>query len=189
MPDELSGDAIRQMTPQEAGAELERRTAAFKASQAPTANDAQTRLERFVDDPGNAAKLFAGDPNITRQFHDLATAAASSDGSDKVGEAIAGKTFGDPAHGELTVDGSLTRHDTQSAVNALRDLGVEDGAISEAFTGLPPGGQKYDAATIATVRAFKAKCEGDPEWVRALFAGGYEQKRQLALWSIVLSNA
>ncbi len=61
--------------------------------------------------------------------------------------------------------------------------GVSDGAIGEALRGDP-----VTRAEMAAVQAFKNMRHGDPEWVSRLLKGGYAERREHELMSIVLSS-
>jgi hypothetical protein len=154
----ITPDAIREMSPEQAGNKLARLTASYERSQAPIANDAQSQLDRFTSDPAVGERLFRGDAATLQEFHRLAQAVADGDGTDRLVEAIKGNSFPDSAGIETTVAGSLTTRNTVDAVNALRESGLNDGAIGEAFSGRDiRTGEKFAPDVVAQAGALRAQ--------------------------------
>jgi hypothetical protein len=184
MAEPMTIEQIRAMTPDQATAELNRLTEAYRNSGAIETTSAQAALDHFTSDPTIAAKLFAGDIDTMRRFTELTTAAANSDGRDRLAEMIVDGDATIPPHVETVANGELTASKKLDAIDWLREAGLGDGAVMEAFTGMVA-----TPTEIARAKALKAQLTSDPEWVKALFAGGHEQRRQLTLLSVILAGA
>jgi hypothetical protein len=186
---DMTPEAVRAMTPDQAGAKLAEMKTSYDASQRPTAVDPQTQLDNFTSDPRIAEKLLAGDADVNRRFHELTAAVGNSDGTDRLAEMIVGHPVSRPEM-EGVAEGELPTYAKLAAIDLLRGLGLSDGAVAEAFSGNDArSGRPFDTATVAQCRALKARLEGDPEWVKRLLSGGFEERRQLTLMSVILANA
>jgi hypothetical protein len=156
----------------------------------PPAQDAKSKLDRAMADPEFAKKLFARDAATRREFEALTKAAAESDGSDRLAAIVQGHDIPAPAGIETVFNGALSTRDTKTAVQWMKEAGIGDAAIAESILGVDvKTGKPYDAATIAQAKAMKAQRLSDPEWTKRLFAGGYTEKRELTLLSVILSQA
>ena len=177
----MKGDAAAKA---EFHALTEKVTGLTAPASAPSAVSARAALDKFVADPGIAAKLIAGDGATNAEFARLSAAAVAPDERDLLVDMLAGAVPGD---GPQTL-GEVSTRDKLAEVQRLHEAGLSDAAVAEAFLGEPTGG-KYDAATIARVEAVKSQRLGDPAWVQRLMAGGWAEKRDFTLWSVVLANA
>jgi hypothetical protein len=176
---ELSTDQIHAMTPERAGVELARRTADYQRSQ--TGNSAQAALDKFANDPTIAQKIFGCDVATLKQFHDLTAAVAGGTGPDVLKNAIAPQPVGGF---DLTFHGEMPARDRAAAIDELRSSGISDYAIAEALIGT-----EFSVADVARTRALKAQRMGDAEWTKRLMNGGYAERREFTLMSIILSGA
>jgi hypothetical protein len=164
---------------------LSRRAAGLDAaSPAPASNTAQAALDNFVADPAVGKKLLAGDPDVNRRFHELTAAVANSDRSDQLTELILGHPASERPQIEV-VSGhlELTSREKERAISQFRESGVDGLAILEAFNGT-----LATPVEIAKAKALRTQLMADPEWCSKLLAGGYEQRRQLRLMSIILAG-
>ena len=179
MREELTTEQIHGMSAEQASVALARRSAAYQSSQ--TDNSAQAALDKFANDPTAGKKLFAGDVATTQELHRLTAAVAGSTGPDVLKHAIA------PSTGlgfDLTLPGQIPARDRAAAIDELRSSGIPDGAIAEAFTG-----KQFTTEEVARARALKAQRMGDAEWTKRLMNGGYAERREFTLMSIILANA
>jgi hypothetical protein len=166
------------------------KAAGLDAPSSPAAASAKAALDRFTADPGIAERLLRGDAAVSRQFAELSRAAADSDGHDVLADALTGAHTRSGQLIETTFGKQLTSRGTMAAIDGLREVGISDGAIAEAFSGLSvETGRPYDAATVARARALRAVRMGDREWTSRLMAGGLAEKRELMLMNIITAGA
>ena len=84
---------------------------------------------------------------------------------------------------EFTINGSLSRRDTATAVADFRDQGLNDDSIIQALEGGAVSSAEHRAA-----QALQSARHNDPAWVQRLLAGNYEARRELTLMSIILTS-
>jgi len=146
-----------------------------------TAADARGRLDTLSRDKGWATRLLAGDVQANREFADLNKLAASADDT---AEAIAGTaTEASTPIFETTTGGQLPRRHVEQAIQQMREGGLRDEVIQQAFE-LPP----ITRADATMTKALQSKRHGDAEWVKRLMAGDYEARREHVLMSIILAS-
>src|SRR5262249_37347543 len=80
----------------------------------------------------------------------------------------------------------ISTRDQISAIDALRDLGISDGAINEAFH---PDKHTMKPEIIDLLLRFQSDKFGDREWVQRLLSGGAREGRELVLMEIALATA
>jgi hypothetical protein len=122
-------------------------------------------------------------------FQRLTREAADDAGTDEVAGLLSHTALLAPDSGGVRPDGEISRSDAYDAIQHFRDLGINDQAIAEAFTGRLADGSTYTPMQVSATKSLKARLEGDPAWVARLFAGGWRERQQMALMSIVLANA
>jgi hypothetical protein len=175
--------AILTLTPAEATAKLAEMQAAMHPEPpvAPvSAQGARALLDKLTRDPGWGKALLAGDTEVTKQFNDLTTLSAAGD---DVADAVAGVAEQAEPMIEFTINGSLSRRDTATAIADFREQGLNDASITQALEG--------GAVSIAEHRAAQAlqsARKNDPAWVKRLLAGDYEARREHTLMCIILSS-
>jgi hypothetical protein len=165
------------MSPEQATTELDRLTAEYRASNAPASADAAAQLAKLTSDPTWAEQFFSGAVDARRQFDQLTTAVANADITPSL---IAGNAPTSPM--ELTIGNEAPIAAQMSAVNSLREAGLNDETISQILAGQPVSRQEQ-----AMVRAAQAKLFSDSAWVQRYLAGGWEERRQATLMAAVLS--
>jgi hypothetical protein len=173
---------ILTLTPAEATAKLQEMQAAMHpAPVAPVnAQGARALLDKLTRDPGWGKALLNGDPGVTKQFNDLTAMSAAGD---DVGDAVKGVAEQAGPLIEFTINGSLSRRDTATAIADFREQGLTDESITQALEG--------GAVSIAEHRAAQAlqsARKNDPAWCKRLLAGDYEARREFTLMSIILAS-
>jgi len=181
-----------QMTPGEVDAAWQAAIEAHAAKMNPPAADklisqmspqeASAQLDKLMNTAKWVTRLEAGEARAKEEFTALCSVKA---GADRVGEILAGNdaplpfqtTIGESAGGD-----GLTDADLRIAVKTLRAAGVNDDSVRQAIEGKP-----VTKAERRMVEDFKRSREGDPTWIKALFDGDLEARREHALMAIVLA--
>lgn len=188
MSEELSLKAIRAMSPAEAKAELDRRTEAYGVSQT-AGRSARELLDAWASDAGVAAKLFAGDVATLAEFRRLTANVAEGEDRDVLTEMLLSRDPAAPPMIEMVAPGEMPVGETLSHINALRDAGVGDAAIAEAFLGVDSRtGKPWQPGMVAQARAQRAMRMADPEWTDRLMAGGLVERRELTDLNIIIAG-
>src|SRR5438105_4388343 len=98
--------------------------------------DAGAKLDALTKDPQWGAKLISGDGAALREFHDLTQAKAGGAGASKLDNVLSGRVSASSAEVpifEFTTGGELSTQNTVTVVEALKELGLSDAVIREAF--------------------------------------------------------
>jgi hypothetical protein len=140
---------------------------------------ARAKLDGLTSNAEWAGKYLAGDVAARHEFADLTAAIAAGD---DVSAAINGTATAPPAM-ETVFDGQLPSRATADVVNLLRENGLSDGAIGEAFNGA-----KISREVAEQARQLQRMRHGDRDWVAQLLSGDHAARREQLLLSIVLSG-
>jgi hypothetical protein len=150
----------------------------------PTPSEATVLLDARLTNPEFAAKLLAGSGPEVQEFHRLmalksSDAPVAENGGDRLDRIIAGTEPAPPF--ETVVNGELTTRNQIATAQVLRDLGLSNGVIRQAFEGKPVSADEYNA-----VKNLRTARMSDKVWTAKLLAGDFEAKRELALMNIVM---
>jgi hypothetical protein len=179
---------IHEMSPEQATAalaSLQREWDAHNAAAAPpdkptTAIEARAKLDTLTANKSWADKLEKGDVEVQKEFKTLTALAADLQPGDQL-DRVAG-TAERPMIETIT-DGQLSTGKLMSAVDGLREVGINDEAIKEAING-----GRNSAVIHRATQELKAKLFGDQAWVKRYLEGGQAERRQATLISIILSG-
>jgi hypothetical protein len=140
----------------------------------PPANaaEASARLDALIADKDRGAKLLAGDPAITKEFHDLTKMVA--EGGDHVDRAMAGVLPDVPDSDLKTMAGTA---------DMLRTLGIEPEAIRQTLENREVTLAEFDATKAWLARSMK-----DQFWVKSYLENDPAAAKQMMLASIILSS-
>ncbi|MBR0936691.1 hypothetical protein [Bradyrhizobium jicamae] len=163
-------DDVWSMTPDQAGAALEKMTADYKAKQ--PAPSPQQQLDAKYADPDFRAKLDAGSVEARTEFDNLVKAAADAD---PVAVAMSGGPLPE------IPDSSLRQMAT--AAGWFRELGLPEPVIEQALSGRPVPQKEFDMVKQARVKA-----EANADWSKRLLAGDIDMQQQLAAMNTVIAN-
>jgi hypothetical protein len=165
--------------------ELSAKIAGVDLPASPVSKSAQSQLDQFTADPIIAKRLLEGEPETGRRFRELTEAVANGGGQDRVADLILGHSASEHPQVEV-ISGHLElgSREKMRAIEQLRESGIGDGAIMEAF-----GGTVASPTEIARAKALRTQLMDDKEWCAKLLAGNFEQRRQLRLLSIILANS
>jgi hypothetical protein len=125
---------------------------------------ASARLTGLTSDPKWSERFFAGDVEARREFAELTAAVAAGD---DVSAAINGTSTAPPSIETVMNDDLPSRARTQ-VIDTMRDTGLSDGAIAEAFQGAKVSRQEFQAA-----KQYQAMRHGDQK-----LGGAAEAERQ-----------
>jgi hypothetical protein len=180
MPDDASArvDVGATMSAEQATAQLEQMSVAYSASMAPATAGPAAQLTRLTSSRSWAEQFFAGSVDARRQFAELTQQIANANPTDAV---LADAAPVAPTQGELTIGDEAPIAAQRSAVDFLREAGLNNETILQALTGEP-----VPAYERAFVQAFQAQCHGDEDWRRRFLSGGWEEQRQALLMAIAL---
>lgn len=140
-----------------------------------TPAEAATCLSELAMDANWSAALLKGNSPQVKEMNNLIALKSSGDKVDRI---IAGTA--ETSIGELNVGGISTANAMRSAA-WLKEAGISDGAIKEAFEGKPVTREVFNA-----VKQLQAERHGDAAWVAKLLSGDYAAKRDEILMNIVL---
>lgn len=141
-----------------------------------TPADAASQLERRVTDSDFRSRWLSGSGPHVQEANALIARKLS--GGDRLDQIIAGTAEVSPF--EATTGGELSTYNQMQAAGWLKDLGISDTAIREAFEGKPVPREQYD-----WVMNLKADLESNPEFLKRYFKGEREAVRKMMLCNIV----
>jgi hypothetical protein len=144
-----------------------------------TAADARARLDVLTKDQAWGKSFLDGNAEARRLFAELSAQVAAGD---DVQQALDG-TAPPQQVLETNINGSLSRRVVAEVVADMRANGLSDGVIWEAISGKPVSRAEFEA-----VKQYQRAKHGDPEWVARFLKGGYAERREHMLMSIVLSS-
>jgi hypothetical protein len=142
-----------------------------------TGIEAQRRLDGLIADRGWGAKYLLGDAQVRKEYAELQATIEAREG-DRVAAAVDGTL--PPPTGLFDWQ---PHHVLTQTVGMLRDAGINDATIAETLNERPVSKAEFEATKILKNQKF-----GDAEWVKRYLAGGYTEKREAWLMSIILSS-
>ncbi len=174
MPDEVSN-----LTPEQATAKLAELEAAYRGAppiaEPRTPAEARLRLETLSQSKEWADQLLAGNAEARRTFASLTELASQA--SDRLDGVLNGTA--EPQPFEVTTpDNPLSTRDLTSAVEGLRDLGIDD----ELAAGFAKG-EKVSPELYREVEKWKARHMSNADWVKRYMANDKE-----AVWEMTIAN-
>ena len=140
-----------------------------------TVDAATVRLTELQASAEWRDKVLAGDPAATREFKAITQRIAQGDDESLPGVAEDGQT--------ILREGQISRSDAVDAIAHLREMGLSDEVIAEAFAG-----SLNSAEVVQRTHALYKQRMSDQEWAKRLLAGGMAERRELALMSVILSG-
>lgn len=148
-----------------------------------TAAEASARLDVLARDKEWGKLFFGGDVNAHREFNELMAVKDTANPMAALLDGSAGSAEGQIPFMETTHDGALPMRAQVAIVADMRELGLSDGAIAQAFTG-----QQAQAADYHAVRLLQAQRMADKEWTARYLDGDPTAAREMLLMNIVLTN-
>ena len=166
--DDLSPDAIKALTPEQAGVELTRLTEEYKAAQLPAGESVEGHIARLSQDKGFADALFNGSVQARAKFDEAFKAL-------KDGPA--------PPVSDIPPAGyrSVVQQNEVDGAAVFRSKGLAEDRIAENLSDF-----EYPPEEVARAKLKWAQLTSDPEWRKRFDAGGLlEYDQWLAVCRII----
>jgi hypothetical protein len=150
----------------------------------PTTDVGQARaaIESLSSSSEWRERFFRGDPQARREFGELTAKVVAGD---QTASALAGDPLPAADTVELTgsvLGGRIPARALASEVASLRSAGISDGAIAQLLDG-----HAMTPYEVEAVSRYKSLRLGDPEFTKRYLAGGWAERREMTLISMVLS--
>jgi hypothetical protein len=147
-----------------------------------TPGQARIALAELQADEKWTQRFLDGGLKERKQFDELAAKKNEAADGQLVEIAMRHGVEAAPLIPEVTFDGALNTAKLANVIADLRDHGLEDDHISEAFD----EERTIDRATHDAVKRLEQQRLGDAEYVKRYLAGGAAEKREMALIRIAL---
>jgi hypothetical protein len=184
----MSDTPIDQMSPQEATAWLEQKSAAYESGKAPTdkpsnATEARARLDHLTADKAWSERYLKGGVAENREFKALTQMVADAKPGDRLEAVLAGQRHNNTMVETVSGD-ELSTSKLAVAVDGLREAGVADpDVLRQAINGFP-----VSRAEVAATQQLKAQRLGDAAWLQRYLGGGTVERREMTLINIILTS-
>jgi hypothetical protein len=183
-------DDVWNLTPAEAGARLEAMKSAPPATDlakpvniaAMSSSQARDRLAALQADEKWTQHFLSGGKKEIDEFNNL-TAKKNEAGDRQLEIAMRNGVEAAPLIPEVTFDGALNTAKLANVIADLRDHGLEDAHIEEAFD---VENRTLPRAKHEAVKRLEQQRLGDAEYVKRYLSGGAAEKREMALIRIAL---
>ena len=139
--------------------------------------EAAARLDALTLDKDWCAKVLSGSGSQVRELHELI---AKKSGVDKLDQIIAG-TAAAPML-ETVTGGALTIHNQMLAAQGLREAGLSDATIRQAFENKPVSKAEFDL-----VQRLHKERLGNAEWVARLLKNDAATRREFMAAMVVMN--
>ncbi len=177
MPDDVSN-----LTPEQATAKLAELEAAYRPAaiaEPKTPQEAALKLQTLAQNQQWRDQLLAGDSATRQQFATLTEMAASA--ADRLDNVLSGAAQPQPF--EITTPSSpLSTRDLTSAVDGLRELGIDDDPTRDFAKG-----EKVSPELYRKVEQWKARQMTDTDFVKRYMANDPEAIQQRTIANIIVA--
>jgi hypothetical protein len=144
-----------------------------------TVSAADAQIAFMINDKAFADRLLGGDRAATAEFN--AAHEVKENEAGKIDQLLDGNA--EFPLFQMGVPGQLPIQAQVAEVDAMRTLGLSDGAIRQAFEGTPVPKAEYEM-----VRMLKERLLSDKDFIEKFLSGNMEAARQMKLVQIVLTN-
>jgi hypothetical protein len=141
---------------------------------------AKARLDALVKDPAWAKSYWEGNPSARREFSELNAKIADGDPTQDALAAPSADNF----RMETTFGGELNSRNRADAVAGLRQLGLDNATVAQAFDGAAVSPQE-----LAQAKMMKAARMSDEAYISRFMKGGLLERSEMTKINLIISGA